>query len=143
MERNVKLFLGISVCMLAIPGLKAQDSIKQEAVTTNKSVIIQESQKLVDNKPVRKQNSMAQRRKARAASAHQRRERLMAVREKRKKDFEKRQAAKAAQTAKIGSEVKKSPLTASKPAAPKNSMLKTQPQGPIVLRNSATQVKKT
>ncbi len=143
MDRYAKLFLGMSAIMLTIPGLNAQDSIEQKAVTTNKSVVIQESQKLVDSKPVRKQASMAQRRKARAASAHQRRERLMAVREKRKRDFEKRQAAKAAQLAQVGSEVKKSPLAAPKPAAPKNSMLKPQSPNPIVLRNSATQVKKS
>ena len=87
---------------------------------------------------MRKPGLMAERHKARAAGAQQRRERLMAIREKRAKALEKRKADKKNQGA---SGIKKSPVTGQKPFAPQNNMLK--PQAPIVLRNSVTQVKKS
>lgn len=138
MKRYLKPILGVGAFMLTTFVLNGAEQIEQKAVTVNKSAVLQESQKLTDNKPVRKPGFMAERHKARAAGAEQRRERLMAIREKRKKAFEKRQADKKAQ---VGSGIKKSPITGQKPLAPQNNMLK--PQAPIVLRNSITQVKKS
>lgn len=138
MKRYLKPVVGFGAFMLSAIALNAADQVQEKAITANKAAVLQESQKLPNTKPVRKPGQMAERYKARAAGAQQRRERLMAIREKRKKALEKRRADKKAQ---VRSGIKKSPLAVNKPSAPQNSMLK--PQAPIVMRNSTTQVKKS
>ncbi|MBS1988798.1 hypothetical protein JST56_07485 [Candidatus Dependentiae bacterium] len=138
MKRYLKPVVGVGTFMLSLIMLNAADQVEQKAITANKSAVAQESQKLANTKPVRKPGQMAERYKARAAGAAQRRERLMAIREKRKKALEKRKADKKAQA---GSGIKKATYAGNKPAAPQNNMLKQN--NPIVLRNSTTQVKKS